>query len=316
MFYRQALLGTLLTASLCAPAMAGYSQMIVFGDSLSDNGNLYALTQAVTGTGSPGVPYYEGRFSNGTVAVENMASTLGLGLTDYAYGGAQTGLGNIGSTALYGTGMAGQVSMFQSDLGSSTADTHALYVLWGGPNDFFAGTSMLSSSTATTASTNLLNDITALYNLGARDFFIPLMPDLSLTPAAAAANASYNGYKDAAALRTSEYNNLVLSGLNSLSLSLSGIQIQTFDTANFLRTQAQLLGDLGYNTTDACLNTSAGSVCSTPDTYLFWDGVHPTAAAHQLLGQAFAAAVPEASTMWMMALGLGLLGWTSKRRVH
>lgn len=307
MTLRSALTGILLTTACSAPALASYSQMFVFGDSLSDNGNLFALTQAVTGTGQPGAPYVDGRFSNGPVAVENMAAALNLHLTDYAFGGAQTGLGNLGGAKLNGMGVQGQIGMYADNLGASTADAGALYMVWAGPNDFFAGTNMLSASTSTTASTNLLNDISTLYQMGARQFFVPLMPNLSLTPAAAAADASTPGYKQAAAERTAEYNQLITTGLAGLSGSLAGVQIQSFDTASFMAKQAQIMQGLGFNTTDACYNSTAKTVCANPDTYLFWDGVHPTAAAHQVLGAAFAAAVPEPAAAWTFLIGLALV---------
>jgi outer membrane lipase/esterase len=52
----------LILFGLCAVAQAdGFSAVVVYGDSLSDNGNLYAAT------GQPGAPYYDGRRSNGPV---------------------------------------------------------------------------------------------------------------------------------------------------------------------------------------------------------------------------------------------------------
>lgn len=313
--YRTTLTGILLTTVLSGQALA-YSQLVVFGDSLSDNGNLFALTQAVTGTGQPGAPYVDGRFSNGPVAVETMASKLSLPLVDYAYGGAQTGLGNYGGAKLNGTGVLGQVGMFADNLAGTSADANALYVVWAGPNDFFAGANMLSSGTSTTASTNLLHDISSLYQLGARQFFVPLMPNLGLTPASTAAEATTPGYKGAAAQRSAEYNQLLATGLANLSGSLAGVQIQSFDTVSFMATQAALMAGQGFNTTDACFNSTAKTVCANPDSYLFWDGVHPTAAAHALLGEAFAAAVPEPATVWTFMLGLGLLAYGRRRKQH
>ena len=84
-------LAIMLVAGLAAFASAStFTSVIVYGDSLSDNGNLYALT------GQPPAPYYNGRFSNGPVAVEYLASTLGVPLSDFAWGGATTGIGNHG----------------------------------------------------------------------------------------------------------------------------------------------------------------------------------------------------------------------------
>ena len=82
------LLPVLLAALLFQPGAASaapFSSVVVFGDSLSDNGNVFAATGFF-----PPAPYAQ-RFSNGPVAVEYMASALGLPLVNYAHGGATTG---------------------------------------------------------------------------------------------------------------------------------------------------------------------------------------------------------------------------------
>ena len=70
---------------------APITSVVVYGDSLSDNGNLFAVS------GQPASPpYFNGRRSNGLVAVEDVANTLGVPLKDFAWVGATTGIGNIG----------------------------------------------------------------------------------------------------------------------------------------------------------------------------------------------------------------------------
>ena len=65
------------------------------------------------------------------------------------------------------------------------------------------------------------------------------------------------------------------------------------------------------NVADAC---GAVATC-TPASYLFWDGIHPTAKGHQILANAmFALAVPEPST-WALTLGgMMLVGWRARAR--
>ncbi len=300
------LLAGLMAACLAAPASANYSQIITFGDSLSDNGNLKALT------GQPPFPYFNGRFSNGPVAVEVMSQTLGLSLTDFAYGGAQTGLGNLAGPALNGTGVAGQVAQYGALTGGH-ADASALFVVWAGPNDFFAGTNMLNPSTPFNASTNLLADIQNLYGLGARDFFVPLMPNLGVTPSALKTDVAMPGFATLASGQSAIYNGLLTTGLANLSSTLSGINIKTFDTSSFLSTQIALMNSQGKDTTHACFDSSVPSICANPNDYLFWDGVHPTAASHYVLGKAFAAAVPEPETYALMLAGL-VVAVAAKRR--
>src|SRR6185503_12905630 len=85
-------------ASRCSSARSQrrYTGVSVFGDSLSDGGNVFTFSG---GTFPP--PPYAQRLTNGPTAVEVMAANLGLPLTpsllgvgNYAYGGAETGLGN------------------------------------------------------------------------------------------------------------------------------------------------------------------------------------------------------------------------------
>ena len=67
----------------------------MFGDSLSDVGNVYLATNGI----EPASPYVDGQFSNGPVWVQDLAARLGLpaltpslaGGSDYAFGGATTG---------------------------------------------------------------------------------------------------------------------------------------------------------------------------------------------------------------------------------
>src|SRR5690606_33362232 len=79
----------------CTSAYAGpFSGLVVFGDSLSDMGNIAQASVDIF----PGRYYYNGRFSNGPVWVESLSVGLGLGELqrstagggDFAYGGAKT----------------------------------------------------------------------------------------------------------------------------------------------------------------------------------------------------------------------------------
>jgi phospholipase/lecithinase/hemolysin len=74
--------GCLLIASLSAlsvPAAAWgaplYSEMIVFGDSVSDTGNVHIASTALGQLPDPG---FDGRLSNGPIWVDRLAERLGL----------------------------------------------------------------------------------------------------------------------------------------------------------------------------------------------------------------------------------------------
>src|SRR5579883_435708 len=86
-------IGLILAFASMPPSLLAnpFTSIVVYGDSLSDNGNIYAAS-GNTYPASP--PYYNGRLSNGPVTVEQMATTWGVPLYDFAYGGATTRIGN------------------------------------------------------------------------------------------------------------------------------------------------------------------------------------------------------------------------------
>eukprot|EP00124_Ichthyophonus_hoferi_P000388 Ihof_evm27s13 gene=Ihof_evmTU27s13 len=62
-----------------------FSQIFSYGDSLSDTGNAYRLTNRLF---PPQPPYNAGRFSDGPVWIEYLSDTLHVPFTSYAFGGA------------------------------------------------------------------------------------------------------------------------------------------------------------------------------------------------------------------------------------
>src|SRR4051812_4332701 len=118
--------------TLADRAEAGpFNNLVVFGDSLSDVGN---IAQALF-INTPGPYYWNGRFSNGPVYAESLATGLGLpplnrstasGGTDYAYGGAKT-TGTAFPDSLFVKDIDDQVSQY---LSSHTGNANTLYVLF------------------------------------------------------------------------------------------------------------------------------------------------------------------------------------------
>ena len=317
--------------SLAAPAVlaASYSDLYVFGDSLSDNGNLHALSASLNlpGVGAqPQSPYVDGRFSNGKVAVEYLADSLGATLHDYAYGGATTSLLNahFGADELPGallpfakplqdTGLLSQVGMFQSSLvaSGSAANAGALYVVWAGANDFIH----LKASphdTAVAAIGNLRGTVQQLYDLGARDFLLPLLPDLGKTPLALMAGSDYANAATASAI---DFNQHLLAAYGQLAAALPDEHFTYFDTLAVQDASLLSAAAAGINTTAACLLVAAPSVCTDSSTpFYYFDDIHPTTATHQMLAAGMLAAVPEPASMLLMALGVvGLLGWSRRQ---
>ncbi|MBB3228016.1 outer membrane lipase/esterase [Luteibacter sp. Sphag1AF] len=261
-------------------AAADFQQVVAFGDSLSDNGNVAYLS------GSP----VASRFTTnpGTVAVENIAKYFNLTLdpslkggTDYAYGGARVALANpVPST----------VSQVQSYLTANggKANPNALYTMWIGANDLLAATQNPANAQVivATAATQEVGTLKTLQAAGAKTIVVFNLPDVGKTPMALAAGATAAGQ---ISQLSQLYNGVLSGGLSTLNRGI--VPIDTYSLLNEVIANPSQYGFTNV-TTPAC--TTASSLTCTPGTlvapnanqnYLFADGIHPTTAAHALLGQ-------------------------------
>ena len=289
------LLALLLLTSVAA---ASATYLISYGDSLSDNGNLFAFD----GGTYPPPPYWMGRMSNGPVMVEYLAQHTGLQLLDFSWIGATTGVGNYvdgGTQTTFGTfGLPGMLTQLAGTIGTITPiASQSVAVVWGGPNDFL--TNGFSTATAQLAVNDILSIVATLKGIGMMEIIVPGMPDLSLTP-------DYYGDLGAQALSI-YFNQLLVAGLPQGA--------QYFNTFAFMH---QVVADPGaYGLTDVRDPCFDGvNVCSNPNQYLFWDGFHPTTAADAILANAVqAAALPEPSTLLLLGSGAIGLGGLLRRRL-
>lgn len=297
-----------------ARAATPFNSLIVFGDSLSDVGDspsavtsLYKVLGGVCARPCP--PYDDGRFSNGEVASEHLAEALFPGAVNttnfasYAVAGATTGNENSGTDiepVFDLPGMQQQVNLYMSNSGA--ADPNALYLLWGGANDFDINDSPVQ------AAANIGGYLNTLAAAGATHFLVPNLPDLGLTPA-----ARMDGEVAEAHAFTETFNTALAGELGSVSATFPAVTIYQFDTFALLNDVVQ--NPAGYsftNVTDACISSID---CADPDSrFLYWDSSHPTTEAHAILGSAFASAVPEPSITVMFILGLLMLAWIANMR--
>ncbi|MCC5608658.1 SGNH/GDSL hydrolase family protein [Nostoc sp. CHAB 5834] len=288
-----------------------YDNIYVFGDSFSDSGNVYNATNGII----PSSPTYSnGRFSNGPIWVDYLASDLGLTLNlknNFAFGGATTGTENIGLPSL--PGLQQQINSFVS---AQTADPNALYIIiWAGTNDylsyFFGG---VPNPTNTVG--NLSAALTSLVTDGARDIMVVNLPDLGKLPFANFDSQRSNLFKTFSSTHNSSLNTTLKSLRQQLSPDINLIELNV--NSLFDRVIAAP-DEFGFtNVTNSCISKDLSvvpidvptqQVLCNPEKFVFWDEVHPTTTTHKLIGElAFSAVkpvpVPEPSA------GLGILGYS------
>ena len=295
---------TVAVSTVPAVALADpFSSVVVYGDSLSDNGNLFAIS------GQPGAPYYMGRRSNGPVAVEQLAANLGVPLEDFAWIGATTGIGNLsdgGTPTNLGSfslpGMQVELAGTEGSLGPFLSN--GLFVVWGGADDFLSPSPLDTTPTAIIARgvDDLVGIVTTLQSLGAQHILVPGMPDLGLTP-------TFESMGPVAAAEAS----LITNAFNAELQASLPTGVRFYDTASLVRSMVADPSAFGFtNVTDPCFN--GVTVCSDPSQYLFWDDFHPTTAADAFAAGGFeSAAVPEPATIALLPVALALCFVLRKR---
>ena len=316
------------TALMSASAVqaAGFSTIYAFGDSLSDVGNVYLAK----GGGEPASPYVGGQFSNGPVWAQDLAGSLGLpaltpslaGGTDYAFGGATTGSSFTNSSDV--PNLEQQVDTFLASPPSTPSD--ALYTFSIGANDLFAilggQTGGLTAAQAAGAAAQVVaSEAADLAAAGAKKLVLFDVPDLGQTPGITALGSDASA---AATALSAFFDQAVLQDL--APVEAAGLSVYDLNTFALIDQAVQKPETFGFtNVTGPCwgggFDGSGGPLCSTDpamqDTYLFWDGVHPTAAGHLLVADAALRAmglpVPEPSTWAMLLIGFGGLGFAGYR---
>lgn len=298
------------TCGLAAFAQS-YTKIVVFGDSLSDTGNDAAISKAAFTVNAqvpgPATGYTDGRFTDGTdtvpaahnyfgVWLEQLAAMLPAkpavlnslaGGTNYAYGFATTDMGT--STFTYGPGNA--LSFKVNNMGQQVSDylaTHptidnkTLFIVWGGANDLINATSAQDIANAAQRDAGIVQ---TLINAGATEFLIPNLPPLGLVPRFNGSAATSTPATQAAA----GFDQALALYLGALPAANSGktLHLYQLDTYTLFNTIVAAPSNKGF----ANVTMSAqGNSTINPDTYLFWDDLHPTTYGHdQLALAAFAA---------------------------
>ncbi len=255
------LLSAFFTASGFA---ADFDEVVVFGDSLSDDGNLLFFEDQ--SRPDPEL-YYQGRLSNGPVWVEYLVDPerLDLAKTDIALGGAQT-------DGLVPPGLLEQVSTYIVAQGGSLSED-TLFILWAGSNDFLNGDGDYQE-----AVDNINTAMDRLVESGAEHILVLNLPDLGTIPETLGTSEA-----PAATEFTLNFNAELANMLDQFSVEHPEVGLYTFDVYSFFMEVRNNPAAFGFtNVTEPSPNFAIENNFDGAG-HLFWDEKHPTTAAHALL---------------------------------
>lgn len=287
--------------------LAGLSLLVATSTQAYPFSNLYFLGDSLTDMGNLGDSPYT--TPGGATWAKWLADHFGIGLqpsnqggTDYARAGDQTGsLGPINPNGL--GGVVNQVSLLLANSGGRL-NSQAAYFLWAGGNDFNQNviqyclpnspyfTECLNQNftaydankimaradlVKNTAVSNLVDSVNRLHHAGAKYIFVNNLPELGLTPGGRelAENDFTRALAQAFAGTTSSFNQQLSQQISALPYDV--VQV---DIYNFLNYVVNHPGRFGFvNVTDEWAQNSSAN----PDSYLFYDQIHPTNIAHQAI---------------------------------
>jgi outer membrane lipase/esterase len=295
-----------------------FLRFFVFGDSLSDTGNDFILSSALGAqpalppSVSPNRTYFNGRFSNGPVAVEYLWGRLNsvpvslippsladrrvppVGAVSFAFGVSGSGV----TTEFNGVqvpGLGAQIELFRQGMRGQHAPPHSLFLVFTGASDYLVGPGEAPLNPVDVVN-NIGRGITALYALGARVIVIPNLPDLGAIPVARPGSALAQGLSQLAVT----HNQLLALKLQILSLQLPGIQLVPVDLHSLTPPPGTNVTipalDVLVPTTPPAVPTSLcifanPAACPNVPTFavspvfFFWDAEHPTTASHSVIGR-------------------------------
>jgi outer membrane lipase/esterase len=297
-----------------------YGRVITFGDSLSDNGNLFTVA------GTPPAPYYQGRFSNGLVWAEYLngpmlkagTSILGIPPTpgtlpgtanlNFAFGGARTD-----ANVAVPPGTVTQITNYIALGGRFQASD--LVTLWAGANDIFQSAPSQAAVTvaATNAAVNVGNQIRTLAGAGAPTILVMNLPDLGAAPnylAQGPLGVQLGSYA------TATFNSTWSASVSAAAAANPQANVIQVPIDQLLNAAVANPGRFGLaNVTSQCIQTVSCVTgnAATQATFLFWDGVHPTTAGHALISN-FMQEYLYAPSRAASAAGLGDVGFWSRRQ--
>lgn len=299
---RQTILALAASAFLAVPGNSTtisdrYSSFWVFGDSLSDTGNIFSQ---FAGTFPP-PPYFDGNFTNGPVWADPISATFAPGTTaNLAFAGARATTDDD-----IVPDFEAQREFFKTI--PKVLGDMPLASVWFGANDMFGGIADAAADPANAQAiigltvletvSSVVSGILDLAALGIEHFIVPNLPNLGQTPRLISEGPLAQQLGEGATFAYNSALDGALAGLGALDL-----QIYKVDIFALFNDATSNPGKYGLtDVTTPCLDLEPFSLlfgaqlpeaCTDPDKRLFWDVLHPTAVGHAAILSAVRDVVP------------------------
>ncbi len=290
-----------------------------FGDSLSDNGNLFALS----GRRLPPPPYFNGRVSNGPVFTEMLGNPL-VAAAGISTQGAYLNFAVSGANAV----LTGDVPNLPQQIGiyrlqGFPAKPTDLFTVLAGANDLIpvlpggATNPALLDSVSAGVGQVVAANVQTLVTLGAKNIVVAGLPNLGATPRSLITGGGPGGAGTALGLRASNaFNGALRERLGTMAAAATDVNFVYVDLQGLLDRVILDYRALGFtNATSYYLASAAlGGGVGDPNSYVFWDDIHPTTKTHAILAAAIVEQLnPEMplgfnATLGTSALALAGLG--------
>lgn len=281
--------------------MQQIGRIVVFGDSLLDNGNIMKTLDI------PGKPYHNGRFSNGLVSTEVLAEILAkeqktqeIKHKNYAIGGALTHGANPSSLLKFHSfSVSDQVARFENEEGRFANDD--LVIVNGGANNFmfmvYNEIPYINLMPKFRVARDLSKIVRKVIKMGAKNIILWNIPDVTRAPGYKEYLSNWVGkfFKSYLKTNVNLQNGLLRNRVAELQMLFPNVNLKLFDFFTLLNDCIDSPRKYGFeNVTDACIDSYGGAdslgniqydidILGDPEKYLCWDYCHPTAKANKVV---------------------------------
>jgi phospholipase/lecithinase/hemolysin len=288
------------------PAKGKITKLLVFGDSLSDPGNLNKLTQ---GAALPPRVFYKSRFANGPIWTDYVSQSLNWGMDNFAVGFAETkNGGSMGEADI--PSLLQQISGSKSEL-KKFDFASTLVVIWIGPQNYIKNAVKAQDANQNPvtetlekqvkqAIADIQDGIEDLTDIGFRQFVIGTMPELG----GLSRNPKDPPKASDAVLYavTAAHNTALRAMIKDLPNEMPEVNVTVFQAHEINLKTNENPKAYGFHLLDAPCYVGniqgrfdgVKAFCTDPSGYKYWEHVHPSSKMHCVYASQFLADISAA----------------------